>query len=268
MTATVLCILFVLTVAAPVPALAARSDWSPAGQSQLRLLLSPPVNGLVEGGIEIALQPGWHTYWRHPGEAGVPPVFDFAGSRNVADVQVLYPAPERYDDGASVSLIYRDGIVFPLNVTPQNPGEPVTLQVKASFGVCREICIPTETGSEVTLQPSAEPDPLARALLSQFKPRVPKPPEPGRFDVQNVTVESGSLIVEVLTPDSSYVDLFAEGPQGWSIGQPTLLSRADGVARFRLDLPARSLEAGDAPQAFRFTAVAGGEAIEKAVEVR
>ncbi len=268
MTATLLRILASLAIAAPASALAARSDWSPAGQSQLRLLLSPPVNRRVEGGIEIALDPGWHTYWRNPGEVGVPPVFDFAGSRNVADVEVLYPAPERFEDGASTSLIYRDAIVFPLNVTPQNTGEPVTLQVQASFGVCREICIPTTTDSEVTLEPSAEPDPLARALLARFKPRVPKAPEPGRFDVQNVTVDDTSLLVDVLTPESSYVDLFAEGPPGWTIGQPKLLSRADGIARFRLDLPARSPEGAETPQQFRFTAVAGGEAIEEAVEVR
>ena len=142
------------------------------------------------------------------------------------------------------------------------------LRVKANFGVCREICIPTQTESEVTLPPSAEPDPLTRAVLSRFQPRVPKAPEPGRFDVQSVTVEPGALLVDVRVPESSYLDLFAEPPPGWTVGQPMLLSRADGVARFRLALSARPTGGGGAGQTFRFTAVAGGEAIEKAVDVR
>src|SRR5918998_4004655 len=130
--------LLLLSLALPAEALAARSAWSPAAQSQLRLLLAAPEAGRIDGGIEIVLDPGWYTYWRNPGEAGVPPVFDFSGSENVADVKVLYPAPERYDDGASVSLIYRDEVVFPLTVIPVTPDAPVTLQVEAKFGVCRE----------------------------------------------------------------------------------------------------------------------------------
>ena len=95
MTATLLRIFFGLALAAPAQALAARSDWAAADQAQLRLLLSHAAAGPIEGGIEISLEPGWYTYWRTPGDAGVPPVFDFGGSRNVASVEVLYPAPER-----------------------------------------------------------------------------------------------------------------------------------------------------------------------------
>ena len=66
----------------------------PADESQLRLLLTADAAGQIGGGIEIALEPGWYTYWRNPGEAGVPPVFDFSGSENVASVDVMYPAPD------------------------------------------------------------------------------------------------------------------------------------------------------------------------------
>jgi len=49
----------------------------------------------LRAGIEIRLDPGWHTYWRYPGESGVPPRFDFTGSENVESVTVLWPAPKR-----------------------------------------------------------------------------------------------------------------------------------------------------------------------------
>lgn len=268
MTATLIRIVVILGLAAPTGVLAARSEWSTADRSQLRLLIAQPEDGSIEGGIEIVLEPGWHTYWRNPGETGVPPIFDFTGSDNVAEVEVLYPAPERYDDGASVSLIYRDEVVFPLAVTALRPGEPVILRVDASFGVCREICIPTRTGSEVTLSPSRQPDPLSAARLESYRPRVPKAPEPGRFEVEKIEVEADALLIDILMPDTAYADLFAEPPPGWNLGQPTLISRAGGTARFRLALAGRPDGADIIGQHFRFVAVAGGEAIEEAVTIR
>jgi DsbC/DsbD-like thiol-disulfide interchange protein len=256
----------VATLAAAAPAAAARSDWAPAEQSQLRLMLTQGEAGRLAGGIEIALEPGWYTYWRDPGEAGVPPTFDFSASDNVASVEVLYPAPERYDDGASVSLIYRDAIVFPLAVTPLDPARPVTLALSAEFGVCSEVCIPTRAGSAVTLAPPAPADPLADALIGRYAPRVPGPPEPGRFDIERVASEGDALLIDVRLPDSSYFDLFADPPSGWYIGQPALVSQQDGVARYRLPLDGRP-EAASAGETLRFVAVAGGEAIEETVEI-
>ncbi|MDQ3559522.1 MAG: hypothetical protein M3453_10130 [Pseudomonadota bacterium] len=267
-TATLIRGVVIFGLAAPTGALAARSDWSNADRSQLRLLLSEPEQGRIQGGVEILLEPGWYTYWRNPGEAGLPPVFDFSASDNVAGVEVLYPAPERYDDGASVSLIYRDEVVFPLAVTAVNPGEPVTLRVDASFGVCREICIPTQTDSEVTLSPWLPPDPLSKARIAGYLPRVPKAPEPGRFAVAEIEIEADALLIDILMPDTSYADLFAEPPPGWNLGQPKLISRAGGIARFRLPLAGRPRGSEVSGQEFRFVAVAGGEAIEESVTNR
>ena len=266
-TATLRAILIGFALTAAGAASAARSDWFQADQSQLRLLLGPGENGRLSGGIEIALEPGWYTYWRNPGEAGVAPGFDFSASANVADVEVLYPVPERHDDGTSVSLIYRDGIVFPLEITPVDPSEPVTLSLSATFGVCSEICIPTRTEAALTLAPSEPADPLSEALLGRFRPRVPGAPEPGRFDVEKLALEDDALIIDVRMPASSYFDLFAEPPAGWYLGQPTLVSRSEGLARYRLPLDGRPDGAALSGQRIRFVAVAGGDAIEKSVEI-
>lgn len=268
MSATLLRIVLLLGLAFSSQALAARSGWSPAEKSQLRLLLAGPEGSRIAGGIEIVLEPGWYTYWRNPGEAGVPPVFDFSGSDNVADVEVRYPAPERYDDGTSVSLIYRDEVVFPVAVTPLEPGRPVTLHVNASFGVCRDVCIPTAASSSVTAPLLSERDALAQARLRRYQPLVPTAPMPGRFDVERVTLEGEALFIDVRMPESSYFDLFADAPAGWYIGQPTLVSRSEGVARYRLSLDGRPRDSVVSGQPFRFVAVAGGEAIEKSVEIR
>ncbi len=253
-------------LAAPAEALAAHSDWVEADEAQLRLLLAASEEGGIVGGIEIALEPGWYTYWRNPGETGVPPLFDFSGSTNVSDVELRYPAPMRHDDGVSVSLIYSDAVVFPLTVAPRDATQPVTLKVEARFGVCSEVCIPTHASAEVTFSPT--PDPLSKARIASFAPRVPGAPEPGHFDIEAVTAEDDSLLIDVRMPDSSYMDLFADPPQDWFIGQPAFVERSNGVSRYRLSLAGRPENAEIAGQTFTFVAVSGGEAIEKTVDIR
>jgi DsbC/DsbD-like thiol-disulfide interchange protein len=261
-------LVLLMTIAAlPVAARAARSEWSSADEAQLRVLLNPGAGGKLEGGIEIVLEPGWYTYWRNPGEAGVPPVFDFAGSENVGELQVLYPAPVRKVDGGSTSLIYEDEVVFPLLITPHEAGRPVVLRLKAQFGVCSEICIPTQAGAEVALFPDAAADPLSAVRLRSFAERVPKGPVAGRFDIEKVVADGDSLDIDIRMPDSSYTDLFVDPPKDWYIGQPVFVGRVDGLSRYRLSLAGRPSGMSLKGQQFRFVAVAGGEAIEESVEL-
>jgi DsbC/DsbD-like thiol-disulfide interchange protein len=246
---------------------AARSAWSSADEAQLRILLNPAAGGGIEGGIEIVLEPGWYTYWKNPGEAGVPPVFDFSGSENVGNLQVLYPAPVRKVDVGSTSLIYQDEVVFPLMITPREADRPVVLRLKAQFGVCSEICIPTHANAEVALAPGAIADPLSAARLKSFGERVPKGPVAGRFDIEKVVVDGDALDIDIRMPDSSYTDLFVDPPKNWYIGQPVFVEQVDGLSRYRLSLTGRPSGTSLKGQEFRFVAVAGGEAIEENVEI-
>ena len=268
MTATLRVLLVSIFAILCGPSLAARSDWVAAERSQLRLLVAGGEASRLTGGIEILLEPGWHTYWRNPGETGVPPSFDFSGSDNVSRVEVQFPAPERYDDGASVSLVYRDEVVLPIAVTPTDDSRPVRLQLAARFGVCREICIPTRAGVELSVAPSPPEDPLGQARVELYRSRVPAPPEAGRFDVEGATLDGDTLLIDVRAPDSAYADLFTEPPPGWYVGQAELLSRADGVSRYRLSLSGKPAGAEARGQTFRFVAVAGSAAIEEAIEIR
>jgi DsbC/DsbD-like thiol-disulfide interchange protein len=267
MTARSLLSFFLVGLAVPSIAEAARSGWSQADEAEMRLLLTRTAEGRLEGGVEMLLEPGWYTYWRTPGEAGVPPVFDFSASDNVADVEVRYPAPLRHDDGASVSLIYEDEVVFLLDVTPTDAGRPVTLRANVIFGVCSDICVPTSADAEVTLPPEGDSDPLSTARLRAFASRGPGPPEPGAFDIETVAETDDALEIDVRTPDSSYFDLFAAPPEGWFIGQPRLIERSGDIVRWRLDLAGKPHNSQVSGQQFTFVAVAGGAAIAKTVRI-
>src|SRR4051812_22404206 len=76
------------------------SPWVKDGHSAVRLLAGSRSGAVLLGGIAIQLQPGWHTYWRNPGDSGVPPRIDFSKSENIEAVTILWPAPTKFADGA------------------------------------------------------------------------------------------------------------------------------------------------------------------------
>ena len=109
------------------------------------------------GGIAFQLQPGWKTYWRTPGDSGVPPRFDFSKSENIEAVTVLWPAPMKFDDGAGGhSLGYHNQFVLPLRIVAKNADKPVTLRADINYAVCEKLCIPVEANAEL-------PSPASRA---------------------------------------------------------------------------------------------------------
>src|ERR1700753_4397019 len=94
------------------------SPWLRDGHSAVRLLAGSRSGAVLLGGIAIQLQPGWKTYWRTPGDSGVPPRFDFSKSENVEAVTVLWPAPLKFDDGARGFLLgYHDQDVLSVRLT-------------------------------------------------------------------------------------------------------------------------------------------------------
>src|SRR5918996_92555 len=120
----------VLSVACAAIAVRAEdaSPWQRDTHSAVRLLAGSRSGAVLLGGVAIQLQPGWKTYWRTPGDSGVPPRFDFSKSVNVEAVTPLYPSPRKFDDGAGgVSYGYAKHVIFPLRIVPKNPNEPVQL---------------------------------------------------------------------------------------------------------------------------------------------
>ena len=113
-----------LTGALAAPALAAdafSTDWAASAKSEARLV----AGGGDLAGFEIRLAPGAITYWRDPGESGVPPTFDFAGSDNVASVESVFPEPKRIAEAdGSEAFGYAGDVVFPLRVDPATRRSP------------------------------------------------------------------------------------------------------------------------------------------------
>src|SRR5437764_12229849 len=159
-------ILFAGALASPVRA-DDSSPWQRDTHSAVRLLAGSRSGGVLLGGIAFQLQPGWKTYWRTPGDSGVPPRFDFSKSDNVEAVTVLWPAPTKFDDGAGGhSLGYKQQVVLPLRIVAKSADKPVTLRAEINYAVCEKLCIPVEASSELTFASvaSTEDGALSAAL--------------------------------------------------------------------------------------------------------
>jgi DsbC/DsbD-like thiol-disulfide interchange protein len=119
--------------------------WVEQPNVRLRLVPVGDVDGRARGAlVELKLAHGWKTYWRMPGDAGIPPSFDWSGSTNAGEVMVYYPAPIAMADQGGVAVGYKDAVAFPVDVKPLDGSKPVDLTVELSIGVCKDICIPVE----------------------------------------------------------------------------------------------------------------------------
>lgn len=243
--------------------------WDGDARSGVRMIAgAPPVGAAhLRAGVEIRLLRGWHTYWRYPGDAGVPPQFSFAGSHNVKHVEVLWPAPERMVDGGGTSIGYSTGTIFPLRVIPQQAGKPVALRLRLQYAICEKLCVPAEARGELTLASGrASQD----AALTAAEGRVPKRQrlgEGGDLSIRSVRRERGMgdkerTVVDVAGPAG--VDLFVEGPnQQWALPVPTPVEGAPpGLRRFVFELDGAPTGERYQGAMLTLTAVAPGRAVE------
>jgi len=242
------------------------SPWQRDGHSAVRLLAGSRSGAVLLGGIAFQLEPGWKTYWRNPGDSGVPPRFDFSKSENIEAVTVLWPAPRKFDDGAGGhSLGYRDQIVLPLRIVAKHADKPVTLRADIDYAVCEKICIPVQAFAELpfTSVASTEDSTLFAALDSVPKPATIGDPNP--LSIRDVKRDGKStVLVDVVSPEAKEVSLFVEGPTpDWSLPVPELLNDSPpGVKRFAFELEGLPPGANPEGAALKLTLVGGDRSYE------
>ena len=131
----------------------------------------------VLAGFEIKLAPGAITYWRDPGDSGLPPTLDFSASDNVASVEAKFPAPKRIKEAdGGEAFGYDDGVIFPLLIKPRDPSKPATLALQADFAVCEKVCLPAKARLTLTL-PAGAGSPYESAIDAALA-AAPRPASP------------------------------------------------------------------------------------------
>lgn len=233
-----------------LPATDTSSDWveirvEGARVAAARLVAgsASPTKGISLAGVEIAMADGWKTYWRTPGDAGVPPTFDWTGSVNVGAIKVRYPAPTRMPEAGGEVIAYKGSVVLPVEVLPREPAKAVALKLALEFGVCRDICVPATANLSADIaagRATAIPGEMAAAL--DRVPRQTQSRRPGDPELKRVAVSRDApvprLIIEAaFAGQGKGADVFVEAPESLYIPLPKRLSRdAGGIVRYAVDL--------------------------------
>ena len=204
----------------------------------------------VAAGLEIRLMPGWHAYWRTPGDAGIPPSIDWAGSANLKRADITWPAPARYSLQGFETAGYRDHVVLPITVALTQPGQPLDLHALVNWAACANICVPYSTRLELRL-PAGLAAPSAEAgLIADARTRVPQPLAAAGIDLVGANAighgAATALVVQLRSRGEAFEapDLFVEGLDKGSPGRPeAALSQSGHIAR--LSVPIRDADAAD-----------------------
>ena len=253
-------------------AVSARADdaspWVEDLASSMRLIAGAKQKGTdyLRAGIEIKLKPGWHTYWRYPGDSGVPPLFSFSGSDNVATMKVLYAAPHAFTDDAGTTIGYKGAVIFPLRIFPRAMDKPVTLHLKIEYAVCEKLCVPVEANAVLTLPGEVG---VNDAALMAAEAAVPKPVNAAdaglTAKIASDNKKKPLVFVDLAASTGQPVELFVEGPTPeWALPVPKTAQGAPAGHQyfgFELDgLPPGINPKG--PYELTFTIVTGSHATE------
>lgn len=192
--------------------------------------------------LHLRLAPGWKTYWRIPGEAGIAPQLDWSRSQNVASVIAHWPRPMVFDQNGFRSIGYDGELVLPLEFTPRNQGRPMALVAQVTIGLCNETCVPVDLTLSLPLRGEGAPDPLISAALSR------RAESAGASGLMQATcrVEPGErgadLTLRATLPRlgaHEYMVMELPGTSYWVSDSQTWREGGELVARARVRAPAR-----------------------------
>ncbi|QFT79462.1 hypothetical protein FIU89_02480 [Roseovarius sp. THAF27] len=222
-------------------------------------------DGSHYAGLRLDLAPGWKTYWRSPGEAGVPPLFNWQGSRNLSGVDVIWPAPKPVPQFGFMTIGYDHDVVVPLRIRPKAGGRDVRLEGQLEIGVCKDICVPISVNVAQVLPGAAKkPDPAIVAALTE------RPYGAEEAGVRSVAcrlspVEGGvELIATIRMPKlgvSEYAVVEAGDPRLWVSAPETTRQGETLVTRAVLShVDGRSFAVDR--RSLRFTVLSRGSAVD------
>ncbi|CAH1655494.1 DsbC/DsbD-like thiol-disulfide interchange protein [Hyphomicrobiales bacterium] len=255
-------------------AMAQDAVWRPVAKApihstvQLDPVAIPPDSPNREVIVTIALQPGYKTYWRTPGDSGVPPTFDWSKSENLGSVTVKWPAPKWFFDGSGYAIGYGGRARFPVSVVAQDKDKPLVLKLSLDYAVCKDICIPAK--AEANLRLPAAGEAVSLPLVDPFAANLPRRVGLGEaVDGIAIAAVEGpvkALVVKARIPQEggSPVDsnLFVEGPEGWLFGKPEREALEGGEMRFSVPLSDKPKHVSATKIPLLLTLVVAGRSIE------
>ena len=245
-------------------ALAASSPWQESAGGPVRIVVAEPASGetRVHAVLQVQLNEGWKTYWRDPGDAGVPPQFDLTGSENLELATLQFPTPHRFDDGTSVWAGYKEPVSIGVDLKRGDATKAMRLKGSVFLGVCEKICVPVKVEFDVPLGDAVVTSEDQQLVASTYA-ALPQAAS-AAMGIESAVVDDKRLIISAATPAPN-PELYLAAPRGWQFGAPKLVSAAGGKAEFEAAILYAPKGGVQADEVVNYTLVAGEAAVSGVV---
>lgn len=194
-------------------------------------------------GVRVALGPGWKTYWKSPGEAGLPTEFDWSGSSNVVSAEVNWPAPTRLSILGTETVGYTHEVVFPVKVKLGDTALETRIHLQLAVYACSTICVREDHVLAATLRPGASVH--SQAKIDEWRSRVPQPTSNvlSVLSVERSTIGPASLSIEIAsTKPLTGPDAFIDSDPPLSGDRPVVTLGIGNRATLTVNVPGETAE--------------------------
>jgi len=237
--------------------------------STVRLIAGDARSKTRTVGVEIILAPGWKTYWRVPGDAGVPAEFIWENSTNMKSAKVSWPAPKRYEDITGKSIGYKKHVIFPVTITPENTDKPVNLDLRLYYAVCSDICVPAQANLKLDL-PVQMQNSLSAQRIRRFAATVPNKQAKDVAVAKTTAVMINGkpvLSVKLLGNIAPQTDVLVEGFKAAFFEAPKLVAKEKDGQVFHLNVDGIDNIAEMSGKTLKLTILSGDARFEKSVKL-
>ncbi len=223
----------------------AATEWAQNDHGSVRLIASSLTAGSglsLSAGLHFKPVPGWHIYWRSPGDAGYPPRIDWTGSENLAGADFHWPAPVRFSQSGIETAGYNAEVVLPITLRWSKQGQGAKLAAKVDYLTCADICIPYQYNFQMELPPGANLNSPEKDWIEVFSDLVPTKTNQGDLIITSINIsgseDSPALQVQAASAFAfDKPDIFVESALPIAFGGPkTSLSQGGLQANFTVPI--------------------------------
>lgn len=252
-----------------------------AAHTQATLVFSDAIakpGDTVWVGVDLRMEPGWHTYWKNSGDAGMPTTIAWQLPPGVTAGAIRWPLPEKLppDEVTTYGYSGETMLLVPLKIGANVPAGPISLSANLTWLECKDVCIPVKTTVQATLNIGNETKSSAgAAAIQQWQARVPRQAK-GFFIVsaeweRPANADSRPLIIQAIEAAGAAIpvqdaDFFPDAADNYEIQSPTdIIAANPDEIRLRKEV---KLYSGDWPKELSGVLVVNGDGQRRGYEVR
>lgn len=203
------------------------SSWASADYLQARLVEGQNKlqdEGALYAALDVRLAPEWHAYWRMPGQGGLPPHFDWSASKNLKEVSVEWPLPNRFKLDDWYTFGYSGHMMLPLRVVPEDVSKPVSLNLSADIMACHDICVPQKVKLSLILPPEQPVAPPEGQVIARVMDKIPQKENRPDLKIENMVIGPKAIVVNTFAQHGyETADMYVEAGSLYVTAKPEVM---------------------------------------------